>query len=221
MLHDRIESRLFAEAAVQAILWESFVILLLILANGFFSGSELAILSARRGRIAKLAAGGNPRAILVDQLQRDSARFLATVQIGVTVVGSLASAVGGAMAVRYLQPMLANATVDFIRRGAEPLSLAVVVVGVSYLSLVLGELAPKTVGLQFADVLSLAVARPIHWMSKVSGLAVKLLTISNRAVLGIFGIRQTQENNRGGLFDAGGSYGYRRRRRPARRLGRA
>jgi len=80
---------------VEAIAVELIVIFLLILLNGFFAGSELAIITARKSTIARLAAEGNTRAMLVEKLQKDPHRFLATVQIGVTIVGVLASAIGG------------------------------------------------------------------------------------------------------------------------------
>jgi len=168
---------------------EFFLIFILILANGFFSGAELAVLSARKSHIASLAAAGNPQARLVEQIQKDPHRFLATVQIGVTLVGFFASAIGGATAVQYLKPILQTVPVDFIRHAAEPLSITLVVVGISYLFLVLGELAPKTIGLQYADRLALTVVRPIHILSIVSVVAVRFLTLSNRAVLALFGIK--------------------------------
>jgi putative hemolysin len=91
---------------MESILGELTFIFLLILANGFFSGSELAILSARKSTIARLVAAGSSRARMVEKLQNDPHRFLATVQIGVTVVGSLAAAVGGTTAVKFLAPVL-------------------------------------------------------------------------------------------------------------------
>ena len=137
---------------------ELFLIFILILANGFFAGAELAVLSARKSHISSLAAAGNPQARLVEQIQKEPHRFLATVQIGVTVVGSLASAVGGAAAVQYLTPLVKNVPIDIVRKAAEPLSIGLVVMGISYLFLVLGELAPKTIGLQYADRLALKLA---------------------------------------------------------------
>lgn len=174
---------------MESIAIELLVIFFLILANGFFSGSELAIISARKSTIARLVAEGDSRAVVVERLQKDPHRFLATVQIGVTVVGSLASAVGGATAVEYLEPLMASASYDFVRDAAEPISIAIVVAIVSYFSLILGELAPKTIGLQFADRMSLLVAKPINAMATVGGVAVKMLTMSNRAVLGLFGVK--------------------------------
>lgn len=174
---------------MESIIGELIVIFLLILANGFFAGSELAIISARKSTIARLVAEGNTRAMVVEKLQKDPHRFLATVQIGVTVVGSLASAVGGATAIEYLKPLLASVPYEFIREAAEPISLGVVVVLVSYFSLILGELAPKTVGLQHADQMSLLVAKPVNALAMVGGIAVKFLTLSNRAVLALVGVK--------------------------------
>jgi len=174
---------------VDTIALELVVIFLLILANGFFAGSELAIISAKKSSIAKLVEQGNSRAMMVAKLQGDPHRFLATVQIGVTVVGSLASAVGGATAVEYLKPVLTAAPYEFIQQAAEPISIGLVVMLVSYFSLILGELAPKTIGLQYADRMSLVVAKPVNALATIAGIAVKILTLSNRAVLALFGVK--------------------------------
>jgi len=174
---------------LELVLNELFLIFILILINGFFSASELAVLSARKSHIASLAASGNPQARLVEQIQKEPHHFLATVQIGVTVVGSFASAVGGAAAIQYLKPLLQTVPFDFIRNAADPLAIALVVIGISYLFLVLGELAPKTIGLQYADRLALVVARPIRILSVIAVVAVRFLTLSNRAVLALLGIK--------------------------------
>jgi putative hemolysin len=83
-------------------------IVALLLGNGFFSGSEIAIISARRGRIERLAEHGNRAAQRVREMQGDMDRFLATVQIGVTVCGTLAGVLGGVLAERYLEPLMAG-----------------------------------------------------------------------------------------------------------------
>jgi len=176
---------------VETIAVELVVIFFLIMANGFFAGSELAIISARKSTIARLVAQGDSRAMVVEKLQNDPHRFLATVQIGVTVVGSLASAVGGATAVEYLKPMLDSVPYSVVRDAAEPLSIGIVVAVVSYFSLIFGELAPKTIGLQYADRMSLIVAKPVNALATIGGVAVKFLTLSNRAVLAVFGIKPT------------------------------
>lgn len=174
---------------MESIAVELVVIFFLIMANGFFAGSELAIISARKSTIARLVAQGNSRAMVVEKLQNDPHRFLATVQIGVTVVGSLASAVGGATAVEYLKPLLDSVPYAVVREAAEPISIGIVVAVVSYFSLIFGELAPKTIGLQYADRMSLLVAKPVNALATFGGVAVKLLTLSNRAVLAVFGVK--------------------------------
>lgn len=176
---------------METIAVELVVIFFLILANGFFAGSELAIISARKSTIARLVADGNTNAMVVEKLQNDPHRFLATVQIGVTVVGSLASAVGGATAVEYLKPLLDAAPFTMVREAAEPISIGIVVALVSYFSLILGELAPKTIGLQHADRMALFVAKPINALATIAGVAVKFITLSNRAVLALLGVKPT------------------------------
>lgn len=173
---------------MDSIIGEFILIFLLILANGFFSGSELAILSARKSTISRLASEGNSKAQMVEKLQNDPHRFLATVQIGVTVVGSLASAVGGVVAVEYLKPVLSSGPFQLAPEMAEPLAIALVVIMVSYLSLIFGELAPKVIGLRQADRVALLVAGPINAIAVIAGVAVRFLTLSNRAVLAIFGV---------------------------------
>lgn len=174
---------------METITVELIIIFFLILANGFFSGSELAIISARKSKIARLVAEGNGRAMVVEKLQNDPHRFLATVQIGVTVVGSLASAVGGVTAVEYLKPLLDSAPYELVRDASEAISIGIVVAMVSYISLIFGELAPKTIGLQFADRVSLIVAKPLNTLATIGCIAVKFLTLSNRAVLAMFGVK--------------------------------
>lgn len=170
--------------------WQELVLVaLLILANGFFAGSELAIISARKSRIAQLVASGDPNARIVESLQDDPHRFLATVQVGVTIVGSMASAVGGAAAIQYLKPLLLAAPFEFLRHAAEPISITLVVVLISYFSLIFGELVPKTIGLQYADVMALRVARTIRFLARVGSVAVSFLTMSNRAVLWLMRIK--------------------------------
>jgi putative hemolysin len=174
---------------VESLWLELLLVFLLIIANGFFSGSELAVISARRSRIAQLVANGNQNAKIVESLQEDPHRFLATVQVGVTVVGTLASAVGGAAAVQYLEPFIRSIPLDLIRHSARPLSLAVVVILLSYFSLIFGELVPKTIGLQYADTMSLRVARIIRFIARTGSVAVSFLAMSNRAVLALLGVK--------------------------------
>lgn len=168
---------------------ELLLVFLLILANGFFACSELAVISARKSRIAQLVSEGDAHARIVESLQDDPHRFLATVQIGVTIVGSMASAVGGAAAIQYLKPFFLAAPFEFARHAAEPLAITIVVVLISYFSLIFGELVPKTIALQYADTVALHVAKTIRFLARAGSVAVSFLAFSNRAVLRILGIK--------------------------------
>jgi putative hemolysin len=178
---------------METIWLELVIVLLLILANGFFAGAELAIVSVRRGRIAQLATEGNRRAKLVEQLLSEPHRFLATVQIGVTLVGTAASAVGGAAAVEVIKPLLLQVPIRLVSNAAEPLSLFLVVGFIAYLSLILGELVPKALALEYSERIALGVARPIRFLARIGGVAVFVLTLSSRAVLRLLGIKATGE----------------------------
>lgn len=178
---------------VESVLLELLVILLLIILNGFFSCAELAIISIRKSRISQLVAGGDARARIIDELQKDPHRLLAIVQIGVTVVGSTASTVGGVVAVEQIKPLLLNSSNEFLHNGAEPIAVTLVVVILSYLLLILGELVPKAIGLQYAEPVALRIARPLELSAKVSAVFVKFLSLSTIGVLRLIGVKGREE----------------------------
>lgn len=167
--------------------FETVLIMLLIMANGFFSGSEIAIVSVRRSRIDQLIAEGHTSAQVVGRLKDDSDRFLATVQIGITLVGSLASAVGGASAVEYLEPIFRQSGMSFLQEWGGILALGTVVVVISYLSLVLGELVPKSLALRYPERIACAVARPLDLLSRMFSLVVRPLMASSNVLLFLSG----------------------------------
>jgi putative hemolysin len=167
--------------------FEALLIFVLILANGFFAASEIAIIAVRKSRIDALLEKGVKSAAALARLKNDPDRFLATVQIGVTIVSSLASAIGGAAAIGYLKPQLESLPNPFFARWAEALALLIVVLPISYLSLVLGELVPKSLALRFSEQIASLVARPIDSLARVSSFFVKALTRSSNAVLWLFG----------------------------------
>lgn len=166
---------------------EVILIFLLIIANGFFAGSEIAIISVRRSRIKHLAEEGDPEAQRVHQLQSDPGRFLATVQIGITLVATLASAVGGVAAIEVIKPLLQGVPIRPIQRASEPIAIAIVVVVISYLSLIIGELIPKSLALRYSEKIAFRVARPIDWLSRLTSPFVRLLTASTNLLLLPFG----------------------------------
>jgi len=175
-------------------LWlEAVFVGALILLNGFFAGAEIALISARRSRIQQLAAEGDGRAQRVAALQEDPDRFLATVQVGVTFVATLASAVGGAAAVRVLSPLIRQIPVAGLRAAAEPIALAAVVVVLAYAMLIVGELVPKSLALRHAVPLAMWVAGPIDRLARLTSLLVRFLTASNRFVLRLLGQKGAEE----------------------------
>jgi putative hemolysin len=174
-------------------LWlEAILILMLILANGFFAASEIAIIAVRKSRIDALLEKGVRSASAVARLKNDPDRFLATVQIGVTLVSTFASALGGAAAVRFLRPYIESLPIPNAHHWAQPLAILFVVVPIAYLSLVLGELVPKSLALRFSEQIALLVARPIDSLSRVSSFFVKILTASSNAVLRAFGRKEAE-----------------------------
>jgi putative hemolysin len=160
-------------------LLELLLIGLLILINGFFAGAEIAVVSARRARIQVRAAKGDRNARALLQLKADLDGFLATVQVGVTVVGTLASAVGGVAAIERLEPLVAALPYGWAAAVAEPLAVATVVCSIAYLSLVIGELVPKSLAVRHADAIALRLARPILALRRLTRPAVAVLTASS------------------------------------------
>lgn len=159
----------------------------LILLNGFFACAELAIVNTRRTRVKQLVEGGNEKAILVQRFQDDSERFLATIQIGVTVAGATAAAMGGVVAIDDLKPIIEAIPVAFVQAVAEPIAVGTVVIIISYFSLILGELVPKILALNNPERIALVLARPLEWFSKVAAWGIRPLTLSSRGVLRVLG----------------------------------
>lgn len=165
----------------------------LILANAFFSAAEISIVAVRKSRLAQLVSEKQLVASVVAALKDDPTRFLATVQVGVTVVSSMASVIGGAAAVRYLEPIIRRALPATIADWAEFVALAVTVVLISYFTLVVGELVPKSLALRHSERLALLFARPISRLSVLAAPLIKLFTVSTDTVLWLFGQSATAE----------------------------
>ena len=161
-----------------------------IVLNGFFAASEISLISARVGRLTAMRAPARGVAAAL-RLKESPDTFLATVQIGITLVGTLASAVGGATAARALAPFLAS--IGF-GQAAQPVALGIVVVAITYVSLIFGELVPKAIALRDPERLAVRVAVPIAWLSRVSGWLVRFLTASTNAVLRVVGFGQAPES---------------------------
>ena len=161
-----------------------------LLGNGFFSGSEIALLSAKRGQIEALIAKGNHRAARVKRLQDDPDTLLATVQIGVTLMGTLAGVLGGYLAKLYVEPLVARSA---FAHWVAPAVVATLIVGggIVYIELVLGELVPKALALRYSTAVAMLASGPVRIMEQVSRVLIGVLKASTRAVLLVFGIRET------------------------------
>lgn len=165
------------------------VILLLIVLNGLFALSEMALVSANRNRLAVLEAQGVRGAARARRLAEDPQRFLPAVQVGITLVGILAGAFGGARLSALLAPVLAG--VPILASFADTLAVGLVVVGITYLSLVVGELVPKQIALQNPERLAAAVSVPLDWLAHVASPLVWLLGVSSRGLMALIGVRRT------------------------------
>jgi putative hemolysin len=172
-----------------AILTEILVILALVLINGIFAGAEIAVVALRASRLDQLVAGKRRGARAVKALRDDPERFLATVQVGITVIGALTGAFGGATFAKDLAPILQR--IPLLERHADSLALGIVVALVSYLSLVLGELVPKSLALRYAEGYALLIGRPLLGLSWIARPLVWFLTASSNVFLRLFGDRTT------------------------------
>ncbi len=178
-------------AAMSEILTELVVILLLLALNGVFAMSELAIVTARKVRLEQRAEDGDRGARAALSLAQDPTQFLSTVQVGITLIGVLAGAFGGATIAENLATAFAG--IPAVASYAEALALGVVVTGITYLSLLIGELVPKRVALSHPERVASLVARPMRLLSRVAAPVVKLLTGPTNLVLRIFGLRVSSE----------------------------
>ncbi len=173
---------------------EIVLIAVAILANGFFAGSEIALVSARISRLAQLRQEAIAGAATAMSLKENPERFLATIQIAITAVGTLASAVGGATAIDALTPWLAGLGLPGAKDWAEPVALGIVILAITYGALVFGELVPKAVALRNPERMACVVAPVISRLSRVSAVLVRALTASTSAVLRVLGQGRVQES---------------------------
>jgi putative hemolysin len=139
----------------------------LILIGGFFAASEIALITVKRHRLNQLVGEGSRSARVAQRLVDDPSRFLATIQIAITFLGFLASAVGAISLSGALADVIALIPLDAVRAAADELSFVLVTLLIALASIIVGELVPKTLALTFADRFALIVARPIGWMDRL------------------------------------------------------
>lgn len=169
---------------------EFLVVFLLICLNGLLAGSELAMVSARPSRLEQRAAEGNAGAITALRLHAQPDRFLSTIQIGITLIGVGTGALGGATLADPVGNVLAYIP-GIGEQAGDRIAVAVVVIGITYLSLVVGELVPKRIALQQADRVSIFMSRPLSIMSSATAPVVTVLAKSSDVVLRLLGAKPT------------------------------
>ncbi len=170
---------------------EIIIILLLIMVNGVLAMTEMAVVSARKARLRQMADQGDPRARAALDLAESPAHFFSTVQVGITLVGVLAGAFGGATIAEQIAAALAPAGVP--AQYAEGIGIGIVVLAITYLSLVIGELAPKRIALANPERIARVMAGPMNRLAVLTSPVVKLLTVSTDLVLRLIRLRENKE----------------------------
>ena len=176
---------------MSAIVFEILLIILLVFANGIFAMSEMAVVSSRKVRLQQLANSGNAKARAALNLANAPDRFLSTVQIGITLVGILAGAFGGATIAGQIAGYISYSPT--LAPYGEAIGLGVVVLFITYLSLVFGELIPKRFALNNPERIASVIAQPMNLLSKFASPFVYLLAFSSDTVFKIFGIKPSED----------------------------
>ena len=167
---------------------ELFFLLLLILLNGVFAMSEMAVVSSRKTRLQQRAQEGDSKAGVALELANDPNQFLATTQVGITLVGILAGAIGGATLAQEIADQLAKA--PWLAAYADAISVGVVVLVTTYLSLVIGELAPKRLAMSNPERLASVIAPAMRTLSRLTSPVVRLLGLSTDVVIRLLGAKE-------------------------------
>ncbi|SFZ77740.1 hemolysin family protein [Chitinimonas taiwanensis] len=171
---------------------EIALLLGLILLNGVFAMSEIALVAARRARLQVLAESGDAGAKAAIKLGENPTRFMSTIQIGITSIGVLNGIVGESALAGPFSTWLE--TLGMNAEAADMLALVLVVVSITYISIVVGELVPKRIGQLSPEPIARLVARPMQWLAALTKPFVRLLTASTELILRTLGVRTDQTN---------------------------
>lgn len=172
---------------------EVVIILVLILLNGIFSMAEIALVSARKARLENSAKQGDEKAKVALKLANNPDTFLSTVQIGITLIGILTGLYSGKNLEDDIRLYLN--TIPLLAPYSAGFATAIIVIGVTYFTLVLGELLPKRIGLANPEVIAKALAKPMYFISRVTFPFIWLLSRSTHALVKLFGLKRRSDNN--------------------------
>ena len=172
-----------------------FFLVLLIAVNAFFAGTEIALISLNDNKIKVMAEEGNKKAILLRNILSEPSKFLATIQIGLTLAGFLASAFAAESFSGRLVSLINMTGIQLPESFSKSISVVIITIILSYFSLVLGELVPKRLAMKKAESISMFMATPVYLLSKATSPFVKLLTNSTNFIVRIFGVDPDEEDN--------------------------
>jgi putative hemolysin len=169
-------------------MWPDIILIVFfIIINGFFAAAEIAVVATRRIRIRKLVEEGNKNALILQKFKEEPDRFLATIQIGITLAGVIAAAIGGATAVQIIKPAIQEIPIKPIAASAEAVSIGIVTLVITYFLLIFGELIPKSIALTNPERIGLKTAILVEVFSKAAFVFVKFMTFSTNILLKPFG----------------------------------
>ncbi|MEO6579165.1 MAG: DUF21 domain-containing protein, partial [Candidatus Limnocylindria bacterium] len=163
------------------------VVITLILIGGFFAASEMALITVKRHRIVQLAESGSRSARAAQRLKDDPSRFLATIQIAITFLGFLSGAVGATAFSGGLATIIEQIPIDFVREAAGTIAFVAVTLIIALVSIIIGELVPKTMALNFPERLAMAVARPVGFMQSLLSPIVWVVSRSSALLVRLLG----------------------------------
>jgi len=171
---------------------EILILGLLILLNGFFALSEIALVSSKRARLEQMKIDGRRGAKTALRLLENSEKFLSAVQVGITLIGIITGVYGGLSIAEDITPFFQQIT--FLETSANEIALATTIVIITYFSIVIGELVPKTIALSNPEKIAIKIAPPIYYFSRLFYPFVKLLSVSTNMFNSMIGIKKQSEN---------------------------
>ena len=171
---------------------EFIIISILIILNGFFSLSEIALISSKSSRLEQMKKEGRAGAETALRLTKNSEKFLSAIQIGITLIGIVTGVYGGLSLADNVTPLFEK--IEFLKSSAGEIAISVTVIVITFFSILFGELVPKTIALSKPESIAVRVAPIIHYFSILFYPIVKLLSASTSLITGILGIKRSRDN---------------------------
>lgn len=169
-----------------------FAIVVLILINAFLAAAELSIISIRMSRVHQMATSGSPETLAIEKLRKDPEKFVATVQVLMTLITSLTSALTGTVTYEILKPRLTEIPTVQQFHFLLPLSVGIIILFQVYSMLVLGEIAPKTLAIRNNERIAMLLSRPTLFLTELLTVPVRMITATSQALLLILGIKHSR-----------------------------